>query len=130
MPRHYPARKKNAYPCALENRHLMPSLSRRATQSKTNTGMTKQPTPRLFLISFFLCHYHSQSALCSRSPQGKLFLSASTKKSLRLKVYSLGTGAQRKGRISIPTRNDVNEARRNDAQKNAKVSETSIRCNC
>jgi len=40
MSRHYPARMKNTYPSALENRPLMPSLKQRATQSKTNRGMT------------------------------------------------------------------------------------------
>jgi hypothetical protein len=50
--------------------------------------LTYQPTPRLF------CQSAWKGAFCFRSPQGKLILFVQAKKSLRLRVYSLGTGTQ------------------------------------
>jgi hypothetical protein len=41
-----------------------------------------------------------------------------SQKLLRPKVYSLGTGTKRKGRISIPTRDDENDKPKNEARRN------------
>jgi hypothetical protein len=41
---------------------------------------------------FLLKTIQTNGAFCFRSPQGKLYLFVPAKKSLRLKVYSLGTG--------------------------------------
>jgi hypothetical protein len=65
----------------------MPSLNRRATQSKTNTGMT---TSQHHVFSFNPRKVPSAFAVLKVN-----FSFFFSKKSLRLKVYSLGTGTQK-----------------------------------